>query len=114
MDYANLANWYSSLDTLVSLKNVCSEYGYITGRPSSRLEKKPTINLWKRHALCGSVLSHERNRREFEHVARNSMGNEIWSIYNDKYINYEYLSGKSIRITHILCVRRSFWRFLLF
>ena len=53
--------------------------------PSSRLEKKPTINSWMRHALCDSVLSYERNRWKFEHVIRNSMGNEIWSIYNDKY-----------------------------
>ena len=43
------------------------------------------INLWMRHALCDSVLSYERNRWKFEHVIRNSMGNEIWSIYNDKY-----------------------------
>ena len=33
-----------------------------------RLEKKPTINSWKRHALCDSVLSYERNRWKFEHV----------------------------------------------
>ena len=56
-----------------------------TGGPSSRVEKKPTINSWKRHALCDSVLSYERNRWKFEHVIRNSMGNEIWSIYNYKY-----------------------------
>ena len=56
-----------------------------TGGLSSRLEKKPTINSWTRHALCDSVLSYERNRWKFEHVIRNSMGNEIWSITNDKY-----------------------------
>ena len=56
-----------------------------TGGPSSRLEKKPTINSWKRLALCDSVLSYERNRWKFEHVIRNSMENEIWSIDNDKY-----------------------------
>ena len=57
----------------------------ITGGPSSRLEKKPTINSWTRHALCDSVLSYERNRWKFEHVIRNSMGNGILSIYNSKY-----------------------------
>ena len=56
-----------------------------TGGPSSRLEKKPTINSWKRLALCDSVLSYERNRWKFEHVIRNSMEKEIWSIYNGKY-----------------------------
>ena len=44
-----------------------------------------SINSWMRHALCDSVLSYQRNRWKFEHVTRNSMGNEIWSIYNDKY-----------------------------
>ena len=39
----------------------------------------------KRHALCDSVLTYERNSWEFEHVIRNKTGNEIWSIYNDKY-----------------------------
>ena len=39
-----------------------------TGGPSSCLEKKQTINSWKRHTLWDSVLSYERNRREFEHV----------------------------------------------
>ena len=56
-----------------------------SGGPSSRLEKKPTMNSRTRHALCDSVLSYGRNRRKFEHVIRNSMGNEIWSICNDKY-----------------------------
>ena len=56
-----------------------------TGGSSPRLEKKPTINSWTRHAFCDSVLSYGRNRWKFEHVIRNSMGNEIWSIYNDKY-----------------------------
>ena len=56
-----------------------------TGGPSSRLEKKPTMNSWTRHALCDSVLSYGRNRWNFEHVKRNSMGNETWSIYYDKY-----------------------------
>ena len=57
-----------------------------TGGLSSRLEKKPTINSWTRHALYNSVLSYERNRWKFEHVIRNSMGNGIWLIYNDKYL----------------------------
>ena len=39
-----------------------------TGGPSSRLEK-PTIKSWKRHALCDSVLSYERNPWKFEHLA---------------------------------------------
>ena len=56
-----------------------------TGGPSSRLEKKPTINSWKRNALWDAVLSYERNRWKFEHVTRNSMKKEIWSIYNGKY-----------------------------
>ena len=55
------------------------------GVPSSRLDKKQTINSWKCHMLCDSVLTYGRNRWEFERVIRNSMGNEIWSIYNDKY-----------------------------
>ena len=55
------------------------------GVPSSLLDKKQTISSWKRHMLCDSVLTYGRNRWEFEHVIRNSMGNEIWSIYNDKY-----------------------------
>ena len=41
-----------------------------------RLEKKLTINSWKRHALCDSVLSYERNRWKFEHVLRNR--NPFW------------------------------------
>ena len=52
---------------------------------SFRLEKKPTTNSYTRHALCDLVLSYERDRWKFEHVIRNSMGNELWSIYNDKY-----------------------------
>ena len=41
-----------------------------------RLEKKSTINSWKRHTLCDSVLSYERNRWKFEHVLRNR--NSFW------------------------------------
>ena len=41
--------------------------------PSSHLEKKPTINSWKRHVLCDSVLSYERNRWK------------IWLICSGKY-----------------------------
>ena len=37
------------------------------------------------HGLCDSVLSYKRNSWEFEHIIKNRMGNEIWSIYNDKY-----------------------------
>ena len=50
------------------------------GVPNSRLDKKQTISSWKRHMLCDSVLTYGRNRWEFEHVIRNSMANEIWSI----------------------------------
>ena len=32
------------------------------------------------------VWENERNRWKFEHVIRNSMGNEMWSIYNDNDI----------------------------
>ena len=39
-----------------------------TGGLSFCLEKKQTINSWKRHTLWNSVLSYERNRWEFEHV----------------------------------------------
>ena len=67
------------------LSPVVGNTDYTIGGPSSRLEKKPTRNSWTRHALCDSVLSYGRNRWKFEHVIRNSMGNEIWSIYNDKY-----------------------------
>ena len=38
---------------------------FSTDDPSSRLEKKPTINSWARHALCDSVFSNERNRWRF-------------------------------------------------
>ena len=44
------------------------------------LVKKQTINSWKRHGLYDLVLSYE-----IEHVVENKMGNEIWSIYNEKY-----------------------------
>ena len=33
------------------------------GVPSSRLEKKQTINSWKRLAVCDAVLSYARNHR---------------------------------------------------
>ena len=55
---------------------------FTTGVLSSRLEKKQTINSWKRHVLCDLALSNERNRWT---RYRNSMRNEIWSIYNDKF-----------------------------
>ena len=42
------------------------------------------INSWKCHILCDLVLNYERNRWEFEHIIRNSMGNEISSIYKMK------------------------------
>ena len=48
--------------------------------PSSSLKEKETIN-----SVFDLVLSCERNRWEFALVIRNSMGNDIWSIYNYKY-----------------------------
>ena len=42
---------------------ICVKKGF----PSSRLDKKQTINLWKRHMLCDSVLIYGRNCWEFEH-----------------------------------------------
>ena len=66
-------------------KRESDDTGHTTGCIGSRLEKKQTINSWKRHALCDWVLSYQGNRWEFEYVIRNSMGNEIWSIYSDKY-----------------------------
>ena len=57
-----------------------------TGILSSHFKKKKTINSWRFHALCNSVLSCVRNHWGFKQVIRNSMGNEIWSIYNDKFL----------------------------
>ena len=42
----------------LTLKFIETTLHLITGGPSSRLEKKPTINSWKRQALCDSVLSY--------------------------------------------------------
>ena len=88
-------NFYYSLLICNLIESPCSWQVFVsifqyvraclhTDSPSSCLEKKPT-NSWKRHSLCDTVLSYERNRWKFEHVVRNSMKNEIWSIYNDKY-----------------------------
>ena len=52
----------------------------------------------KRHALCDSVLSYERERSEFNHVERNNMGNEVWSINNDTYISKYHFTRKISRI----------------
>ena len=68
--------------------------GLTTGGQSLRLEKKLTINSWKRHALCDSVLSKERNRWKFEHDIRNSMGNKIKSSYNENISKYEHFTHK--------------------
>ena len=48
------------------------ESHWITGSPSSRLERKQTINSWKCHALCDMVLSYKSNRWEFQHIVRNN------------------------------------------
>ena len=53
---------------------------YGTGGSSSFLKKKPMINSWKRHKLCDLVLSYKRNCWKFEHIIRNSMGNETVNI----------------------------------
>ena len=80
-----LSNNFEPVIVLLSVFSKYQNFNWVTGGPSSRLERKQTINSWKDHVLCDSVLSFERNRWEFEHAVRISMGNEIWSIYNDKY-----------------------------
>lgn len=52
-------------------------------QPKLTSREKANDYSWTRHALWDSVLTYERNRWKFEHAIRNSMGNEIWSIYND-------------------------------
>ena len=47
-------------------------------KPSKTLEKKPTINSWKRHALCDSVLSYERNPWKFELFVFNAYYINTW------------------------------------
>ena len=59
--------------------------GWHHRRPKLTSREKAINHSWRRHALCDSVLSFQRNCWKLEHVIRNSMGNEIWSIYNDKY-----------------------------
>ena len=80
-------NWtIFAYDTIVTIRiDRCAHGQCPHRRTSSRLEKKPTMNSWTRHVLCDSVLSYGGNRWKFEHVVRNSMGNEIWSIFYDKY-----------------------------
>ena len=70
-----------------TLWKIHSLYIYIilSQAAQAHVSRKPTMNSWTRHALCDSVLSYGKNRWKFEHVIMNSMGNEIWSIYNDKY-----------------------------
>ena len=52
----------------------------------AHVSRKSQRLINKRVTRCvTSVLSYGRNRWKFEHVIRNSMGNEIWSICNDKY-----------------------------
>ena len=41
---------------------VLSEISSSTGIPSSRFEKKQTINSWQHYALCDAVLSYARNQ----------------------------------------------------
>ena len=51
--------------------------------PTSFKKSKRLIN--ERVTCCNSLLSYEGTRQELEHVIRNRIGNEMWSIYNDKY-----------------------------
>ena len=55
--------------------------------------------------LSDLVLTYGRNRWVFEHVIRNSMGNEIWSIYNDKYFEIWTFFTRQINsiYSHLLC-----------
>ena len=90
------ATLYSSLENLPT--------SCFTSSPSSSLERKKTINSWKCHALCDSVLSCESNRWEFEHVIRNNMGNEILSIYNDKHFEIWAFTRKIIKtFSYLVC-----------
>ena len=67
-----------------------------TGGPSSRLEKKPTINSWKRHALCDSVLSYERNRWKFGELLRHGR-----RAGKEKKTEIRVVSGETTLILHI-------------
>ena len=80
-------NWtIFAYDTIVTIRiDRCAHGQCPHRRPKLTSREKPTMNSWTRHALCDSVLSYGRNRWKFEHVIRNSMGNEIWSIFYDKY-----------------------------
>ena len=85
-----------------------------TGDPSSRLEKKPTIDSWKRHALCDSVFSYEKNRWKFEEVIRNSIGNVIWLIYNNKHFEIWTLKFNNLLTSCVsVVVSGDFCRFKL-
>ena len=64
--------------TFRKLKFIETTLHLITGGPSSRLEKKPTINSWKRHALCDSVLSYERSPWKFELFVFNAYYINTW------------------------------------
>ena len=47
------------------------------------------------------MLSYERNCWKFEHVLRNSIGNEVRSIYNDKY--FEMWTSSTIQVSQLPC-----------
>ena len=53
---------------------------------------------------CVTRCSVTRNRWKFEHVIRNSMENEIWSIYNDKYFEIGGDFTRKINKTYSSCV----------
>ena len=64
-----------------------------------RLEKKQTINSWKRHALCDAVLSYESNRWKF--IVRGTKYGRFTTINISKY---EHFTRKINRIcSHLVC-----------
>ena len=78
---------------------------HTTSVPSSRLEKKQTIDSWKRHALCDSVLTYERNRWEFDHVTRIAWGTKYGQFTTINISKYEHFTRKINRIySHLVCL----------
>ena len=73
-----------------------------TGSPSSRVEKKQTINSWKRHALCDSAVSYERRRiwTRYKEIVWGTKYGQFTTINISKY---EHLYVKSIKLTHLVC-----------
>lgn len=86
---------------------------FITGVPSSCVEKKRNSISWKLQALCDAVLSLARNRGEFERVIwkdQDSIANEIWSISVALDIpKYENLTRKINKTYSLLLCPSWFW-----